>query len=74
MSGGRERSVIVWDVHWTLLSERFEVVCSELERLTDTEKPLSGKRLERRQELEAERQGLLLALSRLGPTPRAKMG
>lgn len=74
MGGGRERSVIVWDVHRTLLFERYEVVCDELERLTDTEKPLSGKRNERRQELESERQGLLLALSRLGPTPRAKMG
>jgi hypothetical protein len=74
MGGGRERSVIVWDIHWALLFERYDAVRSELERLAEAEEPPTGKRHERLLELEADRQRLLLALSRLGPTPSAKMG
>lgn len=74
MGGGRERSVIVWEVHWTLLSDRYNAVRNDLEQLAEAEKSPSGKAPARLLELEVERQRLLLELSRLGPAPRAKMG
>ncbi len=53
MGGGRERSVIVWDVHWTLLSDRYDAVRSDLEQLAEAEQSPGGKARARLLELEA---------------------
>lgn len=74
MSAGRERGALVWDAREHLLRQRLEAIqaeCAQIERLHE---PLSRKRRERLAELEREAQRITLALARLGPSPRAKMG
>lgn len=78
MNGGRERGVMLWDLHATLARQRLDEVEREIERelaeqgaLTE---PLSRGRRDRLAALEEERRQAQIALARLGPSPHAKMG
>ncbi|HEU5345728.1 MAG TPA: hypothetical protein VFX31_04220 [Ktedonobacterales bacterium] len=74
MSAGRERGALVWDAREHLLRQRLEAAQAERVQIERLQEPLSRKRRERLAELEQEVQRLTLALARLGPSPRAKMG
>lgn len=71
MKMGIERDILRWDIHDSLLRGRLarvEESLSALETSTD------AKRAERLSALQRDRNELLSALSRQGPSPRAMMG
>jgi len=74
MSGGRERSVSVWDARRTLLLLRQDTVSGELAHIAEIEEPPTRQRVERTDALVAERRQIQIQLAQLGPAPRAKMG
>ena len=74
MTGGRERTVMLWDARASLLHARLETAQRELAQLAEIEQPPTRQRRERAGELEAEARRATLALAQLGPSPRAKMG
>lgn len=67
MKMGRERNVLRWDIHASLLHERIEKV----ERALGASPAPGG---DRAAQLARERADLRRQLDRLGPSPRAKMG
>ena len=71
MKMGRERAVLRWDIHATLLQERIARVEQALASL---ESPPGPRTRERAAQLTAELADLRRQLAALGPTPRAKMG
>lgn len=74
MSSGRERAVVVWEARYTLVAQRLSEIERGLAELRALEEAPSRKRRERLADLEEERSQVMLALARLGPSPRAKMG
>lgn len=73
MKMGRERAVLRWDVHASLLDERIaraEQALASLEAPAPTN-PLARERVAH---LKAELAELQRQRAALGPTPRAKMG
>ena len=71
MKMGIERDILRWDIHDSLLRGRLARVEESLRAL---ETSSDAKRPERLGALERERDELLRAISRQGPSPRAKMG
>lgn len=74
MSSGRERAVMVWDARYARESHRLEEIERGLAELRALEEAPSRKRRERIADMETERRQIMLAIARLGPSPRAKMG
>lgn len=71
MKMGIERDILRWDIHDSLLRGRLARVEESLRAL---ETSSDAKRPERLGALERDRDELLRAISRQGPSPRAKMG
>jgi hypothetical protein len=67
MKMGRERNVLRWDIHASLLRERL----AQVERALGASPAPGG---ERAAQLAREGAALRQKLQRLGPSPRAKMG
>jgi hypothetical protein len=67
MKMGRERNVLRWDIHASLLRERLERV----ERALGAAPAPAG---DRAAQLAREAAALQRQLQQLGPSPRAKMG
>ncbi len=65
---GRERGIIRWDIHFSLLTMRLRRAEAALQALGERE---NGNK---RARLEAEVRDLQRQLNALGPSPRAKMG
>lgn len=73
MKMGRERAVLRWDVHASLLDERIARAEQALASL-ETPAPTNPRTRERAAHLKAELAELHRQRTALGPTPRAKMG
>ena len=71
MRMGRERDVMRWDTHESLLRAR--LAAAERERAACAD-PASERDRQRLRELEREVIEVRRLLDRLGPSPRAKMG
>jgi hypothetical protein len=71
MKMGRERAVLRWDIHASLLEER--LARAEQARAS-LGQPTGQRSRERAAQLDAELAELRRRLAALGPTPRAKMG
>lgn len=71
MTMGIERDILRWDIHHSLLRGRLARVEDSLRAL---ESSTDAKRDDRQTALQRDRDELLRALSRQGPSPRAKMG
>ena len=71
MKMGIERDILRWDIHDSLLRGR---LARGEESLRALETSSDAKRPGRLGALERERDELLRAISRQGPSPRAKMG
>lgn len=71
MKMGIERDILRWDIHDSLLRGRLARIEESLRAL---EASTDAKRVERVSALQHDRNDLLRALSRHGPSPRAKMG
>lgn len=71
MKMGIERGVVRWDIHESLLRARLLRVEESLRALESASDAGPSERLDA---LNRDRIELLLALSRQGPSPRAKMG
>lgn len=71
MKMGRERAVLRWDIHASLLEER---IGRAEQLLTSLGAPVNQKGRERAAQLTTELRELRRQLAALGPTPRAKMG
>ncbi|HLZ25176.1 MAG TPA: hypothetical protein VKQ30_23895 [Ktedonobacterales bacterium] len=67
MKMGRERAVLRWDIHASLLQER-------IARTEQALSSLGAPANQRTRERAAELADLRRQLAALGPTPRAKMG
>ncbi|MGZ3599924.1 MAG: hypothetical protein ACXVCO_14230 [Ktedonobacterales bacterium] len=75
MKMGRERDILRWDIHTSLLRERIARVEEAIaDMLIDGEAALSQRDRERVGRLNRELADLRHRLSALGPSPRAKMG
>ncbi|MBF6589741.1 MAG: hypothetical protein IVW57_04325 [Ktedonobacterales bacterium] len=72
MPMGRERAVLRWDIHGTLLRERLERIEATL--AAPPAVPATSQERAERERLARERQDVLSRLRALGPSPRAKMG
>jgi hypothetical protein len=70
MKMGRERTVLRWDIHASLIRDRIASVEASLASLREAPVPNA----EQRAQLEAELTALRKRLAALGPSPRAKMG
>ena len=71
MKMGRERAVLRWDVHASLLQER---IARAEQALAALGAPGNPRNRERAAQLTAELAELRRQLAALGPSPRAKMG
>lgn len=71
MKMGRERAVLRWDIHASLLEER--IVRAE-QALSSVGPPTGSRTRERIAQLTDELADLRRQLAALGPSPRAKMG
>ena len=71
MKMGRERDVLRWDVHESLLHARLAAAERARAALAD---PASARDQQRLRELEREMVEVRRLLDRMGPSPRAKMG
>ena len=71
MKIGRERDVLRWDAHASLLRARLTAAERERAALEDS---TSGRDQQRLRALEREVIEVRRLLDRLGPSPRAKMG
>lgn len=71
MKMGRERAVLCWDAHASLLQERIARTEQELASLGA---PDDAHHHERAEHLTGELAELRRRLAALGPSPRAKMG
>jgi len=77
MHMGRERGVLRWDIHRTLLDAqlaRVEEALAALDAAPVTPKTNLRERASQRERLGDERLTLLQQIAALGPAPRAKMG
>ena len=77
MNMGRERGVLRWDIHYSMLAQRLEKVESALTSLeaeSPTAKTNLRERASQREKLVHERKELQQQIHALGPSPRAKMG
>ena len=71
MQMGRERDILRWDVHSTLITQRLEAAQRQLAALGA---PVGGRDRDRVARLSQEVEQLRAQLRALGPSPRAKMG
>ncbi len=71
MKMGRERDILRWDIHSSLIRDRIAAVESTLASLQQVS---AGSNQERASSLRAELVGLRQRLAALGPSPRARMG
>jgi len=71
MNMGRERGILRWDVHSTLIMQRLEGAERQLAAMPS---PVGGRDRERMARLSHEVEHLRAELRALGPSPRAKMG
>lgn len=75
MKMGRERAVLRWDVHASLLEERIARAEQALSSLgTPANANANHRTRERAAQLKAELATLRQQVAALGPSPRAKMG
>lgn len=75
MKMGRERDILRWDIHTSLLRERIVRTEEAIAAIqADGEAALSQRDRERVGRLNRELADLRHRLSALGPSPRAKMG
>lgn len=71
MKMGRERDILRWDIHATLLRERIAQLEAAIAPLPIADSMEAGDQFARR---EHELADLRHRLAALGPSPRAKMG
>ncbi|MGH2517871.1 MAG: hypothetical protein ACRDHP_19665 [Ktedonobacterales bacterium] len=71
MKMGRERAVLRWDIHYSLLQER---IARAEQALASLGAPANPRTRERASHLTAELASLHRQRDALGPSPRAKMG
>jgi len=71
MKMGRERAVLRWDIHTSLLQQRITRMEQQLAAL---DQPTGPRERERAARLAADLEDLRHRLQALGPSPRAKMG
>ncbi|MEO7001962.1 MAG: hypothetical protein ABI068_09055 [Ktedonobacterales bacterium] len=74
---GRERGVMRWDIHRTLLDQQLahiEAALAALDATPLTSRTNARERNSQRERLREERCGLLQQIAALGPSPHAKMG
>lgn len=75
MKMGRERDILRWDIHTSLLGDRIARTEEGLAAIqADGEAVLSQRDRERVSRLNRELSDLRWRLHSLGPSPRAKMG
>lgn len=72
MPGGRERNILRWELHTTLLREQIARLDERLARLGTANG--SSPAAAQREEMLAQRAELARRLDAMGPDPRAKMG
>jgi hypothetical protein len=71
MNMGRERGILRWELHHSLLTQRLARVEETLEGMAE---PKGARERERLEQLTREREDLQRKLQALGPSPSAKMG
>jgi hypothetical protein len=74
MKMGREREVLSWDIHFSLLHEQIERVEAELSHLRRGSTVETASTRQRAEQLTAKLAELQRQLRSLGPSPRARMG
>jgi hypothetical protein len=73
MHMGRERDVLRWDIHASLLRDAIALAADELAGLERVPSPTPRER-DRARHLASQLDDLERRLRALGPSPRAKMG
>jgi hypothetical protein len=71
MHAGRERNVLRWEAHHSMLARRLAEVNAALAALGS---PMGPRERERLEHLQREHDELDWRLQQLGPSPSAKMG
>jgi hypothetical protein len=71
MNMGRERGILRWELHHSLLARRLAHIEETLAGLGE---PKGARERERLEQLTREREDLQRKLQALGPSPSAKMG
>jgi hypothetical protein len=71
MNMGRERGILRWELHHSLLAQRLARI---EETLAGMAEPKGQRERERLEQLTREREDLQRKLQALGPSPSAKMG
>jgi len=74
MKMGREREVLSWDIHFSLLHEQIERVEAELSQLRRGSSIEPASYRQQAEQLGAKLADLNRQLRSLGPSPRARMG
>lgn len=77
MHMGRERGVLRWDIHHSLLDAQLtsvEEALAALDAAPVTPKTTPREHAGQRERLRQQRFDLLQQIAQLGPAPRAKMG
>jgi hypothetical protein len=74
MKMGREREVLCWDIHFSLLHEQIERMESELSHLGRGSTIETATNRQRAEQLTSKLAELHRQLHSLGPSPRARMG
>ena len=74
MKMGREREVLSWDIHFSLLHEQIERVEAELSHLRRGSSIESASYRQQSEQLTTKLAELQRQLRSLGPSPRARMG
>ena len=74
MKMGREREVLCWDIHFSLLRGQIEHLSAELAHLRHGSTVETASYRQRADELTTRLADLHRQLRSLGPSPRARMG
>jgi hypothetical protein len=74
MKMGREREVLCWDIHFSLLHGQIEHLSAELSHLRRGSTVETASYRQRAEQLTVRLADLHRQLHSLGPSPRARMG